>query len=220
MLRKLLLPAIIFIFYKSLSLTWRRSTYYSEPLLEQIKNKKPFILAHWHGDELTLIEYIGPLKIATIASTSKDGEMMNTIIRWVGGKSSRGSSTRGAVGALKGLINLVKKESYNCSFAVDGPKGPIYKAKPGVLEMSKMLELPIYVAGVACDRFWLAKKSWNQAFLPKPFCKLQVCWLGPVLTVNKEQDPRDANLLIQLENALHNAKQEATKKIARHNVKC
>lgn len=180
---------------------------------EALINKKPFVLAHWHGDELVLMQLIGRYRLATIASTSKDGEMMNTLIHLVGGRTTRGSSTRGGVQALKGLLRLVK-EGYNSSFAVDGPKGPIYQVKPGIFELSRLMGAPIYYAGVACDRRWVAEKSWNKAYLPKPFSKVLIEWRGPLAPINKEIDPRSPDLANSLAEALHNAKSDCVKKIA------
>lgn len=213
MYRKWILPAIIWVFYQSLAMTWRRTTYAAPSLIESLKSRKSFILAHWHGDEIPLVYYIGKYRVATIASTSKDGESMNTMIHWVGGKTSRGSSTRGGVSALKGLFRLVKKEGYNCSFSCDGPKGPIYKVKPGVLEFSRTLQLPIYTAGVYCDRAWRFERSWNKGYIPKPFAKLIVVWDGPRPATNENDDPRDEKLLDDLANALHKARDIAANKI-------
>ena len=213
MYRKWILPAIIWVLYQSLALTWRRTTYAAPSLLSSLKNKNPFILAHWHGDEIPLVYYIGKYRVATIASTSKDGESMNTMIHWVGGKTSRGSSTRGGVSALKGLFRLVKKEGYNCSFSCDGPKGPIYEIKPGVFELSRLLQSEIYTAGVSCDRAWHFPKSWNQTYLPKPFAKIHVVWTGPLGPIEKKDDPRSEELAKTLKNQLLDAKSRASKVI-------
>jgi len=179
-----------------------------------IRQKQPLIFGHWHGDEVALIYMVGRYRIATITSTSKDGEMMNTVIRLLGGNTSRGSSTRGAINALKGLIRIVKNEKRNSSFAVDGPKGPIYVVKPGIFEFSRLTEGPLFVVGVACDRVWRFEKSWNKAYLPKPFAKIQMQWVGPFPAITKEEDPRSEELAKQLADALRNAQSLALKKIA------
>jgi lysophospholipid acyltransferase (LPLAT)-like uncharacterized protein len=175
--------------------------------------KNPFLMAHWHGDEIALLHLTARYQIATMTSQSKDGQMMDVILRLLGAKTTFGSSTRGGVGGLKGLIRLVRGGS-NCSFAVDGPKGPIYKAKPGVFELSRMLHCPIYVSGVSVDRAIHFPKSWNKTYFPKPFAKIVIEWQGPLPAVTKDQDPRDVALATQLESMLHSAKQQALKVIA------
>lgn len=181
---------------------------------ESLKKKEPLIFAHWHGDELALMYVIPRLRIATITSTSKDGELMNSVVHLLGGVTSRGSSTRGAIHALKGLIRLVKDQKRNSSFAVDGPKGPIYQVKPGIFELSRLMNAQIYAVGVGCSAAWKFEKSWNKTFLPKPFARLHMQWEGPFGPVTREQDPRSDELKKLVADALHNARREALKKIA------
>lgn len=180
-------------------------------MISFLKNKGPFILAHWHGDELVLLKLIQKYKLATISSTSLDGDLMTQLIHFSGGATSRGSSTRGGVSALKGLIRLVKSGRC-CSFSVDGPKGPIHQVKPGVFELSRLLSCPIYAAGVSCDRAWVFEKSWNKMYLPKPFANIVVNWAGPYSPVDKSVDPRDPERAKELKNALHYSQSEAEKK--------
>lgn len=213
MFRKYLLPIIVFIFYRTLSWTWRVRIIEPDSLISDLKDRRPFVLAHWHGDELVLLSIITRYRLATIASTSKDGELMATILKWLGVKLSRGSSTRGGVQALKGLLRLVK-DGYNCSFAVDGPKGPLHKVKPGVFELSRTISAPIYSAGVCCDRAIHFPKSWNKTYLPKPFAKIIICWVGPMAPVSRDADPRNPDLALELETVLDHARQQAVKFIA------
>ena len=212
--RKYILGFIVWLFFKTLSLTWRVTVDEPETMQSSLRNREPLIFAHWHGDEVALIYLIKRYRIATIASTSKDGEMMNTLIRLLGGVTTRGSSTRGAVNALKGLVRLVRDEKRNSSFAVDGPKGPIHQVKPGVFEVSRLMGSPIYAVGVSCSRKWVFEKSWNKAYLPKPFARIHMQWLGPVGPITREQDPRSPELSQTLADALRNAQIAALKKIA------
>lgn len=205
---------VVYVIYTALRLTWRVTLIEPPEMKAALKNKKPFVMAHWHGDEIALMQLLGPYRVATIVSTSKDGEIMNHLIRLFGARASRGSSTRGAVGALKGLIRLIR-EGHPCSFAVDGPKGPLHKAKPGVFEISRSLQLPIFVAGCACDRAFEFPKSWNKTYLPKPFARVHLEWHGPRPPIPENQDPRDPKIATQLEVELHAAKQQALASIAK-----
>lgn len=170
-------------------------------------------MAHWHGDEIALCIFTKYYGIATMVSQSKDGQMMGVFLRLMGAKTADGSSTRGGIGGLKGLLRLVKTGA-RCSFAVDGPKGPIYKVKPGIFEMSRLMNVPIYFCGVHCDRAIHFPKAWNKTYLPKPFARITVYWPEPLPAVTKDQDPRDPQLALQLESGLHGAKQQALKVIA------
>lgn len=209
----LVLGFLVWIIYKIISLTWRVKIFEPSSLQSELAQNKGVVLAHFHGDELVLISLVKKYKIATMTSTSKDGEIMNTTLKLLGAKTSRGSSTRGGIGALKGLLRL-SKVGHNISFAVDGPKGPIFQVKPGVFELSRLTHANIYSCGVFCDRAWHFPKSWNKTFFPKPFAHINVYWSGPVLSVSKDQDPRSADLANSLQNQLFDARRNAANFIA------
>lgn len=195
------LGLLVWCLYRLFLLTWR--VHIDEPpeLREILKNRQSALLAHFHGDEVVLLQLFRRYPIATIVSTSKDGAIMNFVVRLMGGKTTRGSSTRGGVSALKGLLRLLK-EGRVSSFAVDGPKGPLHEVKPGVFEVSKILQIPIFWVGVACDSKWVFEKSWNKTYLPKPFAKIQISWSHSTPAIAKEEDPRDESLALQRKNLL------------------
>jgi len=192
-LRGIMLGFIVFIIYRLVSWSWRIQLVVPEKLKDRLKTKTPFILAHFHGDEAALLFLTKPYKLSTMISTSKDGEMMAVVYGLLGGKSSRGSSTRGGVSALRGLIELVKKGS-SCNIAVDGPKGPLHEVKPGVFELSRLLKCEIYASGAYCESAWKFPRSWNQAYLPKPFARLVIAWTEPLGPITKASDPRSPEL--------------------------
>lgn len=205
MFRKYFLPYIVWILYRSLSATWKVRFFEPPEMQRMIKSNESFILAHWHGDELALLQIARRYKLSTIASQSKDGELMTKVLHLMGVKTSRGSSTRGGVQALKGLIGLVKAGG-SCSFAVDGPKGPLHIVKPGVFEFSRILKIPIIAGSVKCDRAWHFPKSWNQTYLPKPFSNIDIIWSDPIPKVEKSIDPRDEALASSLAELLNRTK--------------
>ena len=194
--------------YRALSCTWRVTWREPECMREALRQHRPFILAHWHGDELALLHVVKRYRLATLASPSKDGRIMATLLKLLGAHVCIGSSSRGGASGLKGLIRLVRT-GHNCSFAVDGPRGPIYKLKPGVLEASRLLGCPIYYASVTCDRAYHLHRSWNRTFLPKPFARLQIEWRGPVPALARAEDPRDPRVLDHLEQLMLQAKRDA-----------
>jgi lysophospholipid acyltransferase (LPLAT)-like uncharacterized protein len=207
-MRSRVLGFLAWLAYRSLSMTWRISLNEPESMRTALRERKPFIMAHWHGDELALLHLIGHYRVATLSSHSRDGRIMAVLLRLLGGRICAGSSSRGGAGGLKALIRLVR-EGYNCSFAVDGPRGPIYKIKPGVLEMSRLLACPIYYPTVSCDRAFFLHRSWNEGFLPKPFARLSIQWHGPVPPIERDQDPRDAATAAPLEELMREAKRRA-----------
>lgn len=216
MIKKYLLGFVVFLFYWALSKTWKIEIQEPNEMKKLLAEKVPILLSHWHGDELFLISLVRRYRIATITSLSKDGTLMNVVLRLLGAKTARGSSSRGGVQALKGLIQLAKL-GYNCSFAVDGPRGPIYEVKPGVFELSKILSISgggsIFAAGVCVDRFWSFPRSWNKTYLPKPFAKIKIIWVYALPSLKKTDDPKSLELKKSLEVSLHHAKELSLRNI-------
>lgn len=203
------LGTLVWIIYKMLSMTWRLEIIEDESLMRDRAAKTPVVLAHFHQDELVLLTLISSYNVATMTSTSKDGEIMAAVLWLMGVQVSRGSSTRGGASALKKLIQLCKA-GRNSTFAIDGPKGPIYEPKPGVFELSRLLKSRIYAAGVCCDRAWHFPRAWNKTFLPKPFAVIKIVWNKALDPVTKDQDPRSPDLAKTLKNQLFAARQQAT----------
>jgi hypothetical protein len=208
MFRRFVLPWILLIVYRLWTWSWRLEWIESPGLKRALKNGDPLIFAHWHGDELCIVPLVVPFKIATMTSTSKDGQLIDFVIRKFGGATSKGSSTRGGIGALKGLIRLMKA-GRNASMAVDGPKGPIYKAKPGVFELSRLAQAQIVPMGAAASNAIVFTKSWNKAKLPKPFSLVKV-WFGePFPVLSRDVSAKDDQLALRLEAEIANACQQA-----------
>ncbi len=207
-MRETVLGFIVWVLYKSLHMTWKIELIESPEMQSFMQKKTPFILAHWHGDELALIHLARRYRIATLSSKSKDGAIMTFVLQKLGGKVVRGSSSRGAVSGLLGLIKLIRK-GYSSSFAVDGPKGPRHIVKPGVLETSKNLQVPIICGSAAASRAWVFDKAWNKAYLPKPFARVCIVWAKPLDILSADADPNDPNSLKKVESSIHAAKQQA-----------
>ncbi len=208
MLNRYIIPYLVFFVYKLLQWTWRIELRESEDVKKLVEKGESFVIAHWHGDELGILHLLKKYHVSCIISTSKDGEIMNKAVQLLGAETVRGSSTRGGTQALKGIIRL-KKRGRRPSVAVDGPKGPIYKAKPGVFQISRLTQLPIVPISFYASRFHLFDKSWNKSRLPLPFAKVVIQWGNALPSVSKAEDPKDEKLALRLEAAINQTKEKA-----------
>jgi lysophospholipid acyltransferase (LPLAT)-like uncharacterized protein len=163
--------------------------------------RRPVIFAFWHGDELAILSLHKRYKVAGMVSNSKDGELMVKVLDLLGIKCSRGSSNQGGVAGLKGLFQL-SLEGRIPTIAVDGPRGPYHKAKPGIFALSALMGAEIIPAGIACSHAIVFKKSWNKAYLPLLFAKVLVVWGQPLPAVGRDEDPHQPRLSAQLEQSL------------------
>ncbi|MBI5233544.1 MAG: DUF374 domain-containing protein [Deltaproteobacteria bacterium] len=121
------------------------------------------ILAFWHGRLLMMpCAYKG--KRATIlVSQHRDGELIARAVRGFGIESVRGSSTRGWLGGVKGLLRAVRSGS-DLVITPDGPKGPERKAWMGVVLIAKGTGMPILPVS-----FSASKKKPSKVGIPLSF---------------------------------------------------
>ena len=137
----------------------------------------PILFALWHGRMFLSIQAHRGEGIVTMASQSKDGEI---IARWLesnGYVVVRGSTTRGGGEALRRMVRGVRSGT-NAALTVDGPKGPPRVVQPGVVQLARLTGawvLPI-TSSSAKPRF-LA--SWDRYLVPRPFSRGFVAYGEP-----------------------------------------
>lgn len=174
-----ILAYILFGYYKLLQWSWRVEIHEPESFKNILRDDGMFVAAHWHGEELGLLHLLAPYRVGAMISHSFDGELVARIILLSGSRVARGSSSRGAVGALKGILRLAKA-GWRPSVAVDGPRGPRHEVKLGVVEIAKVLKAPIFPINMASSRSKIFEKSWNKSELPLPFSRIVVTWGEPI----------------------------------------
>jgi lysophospholipid acyltransferase (LPLAT)-like uncharacterized protein len=91
----------------------------------------------------------------------------------------RGSSSRGGVAGLKGLVDAMKNGS-DAALAVDGPRGPAFKVKPGAVLAAEQTQGIIIPMTTRASRYWTFKKAWDDYRLPKPFAAVEVVRGDPI----------------------------------------
>jgi lysophospholipid acyltransferase (LPLAT)-like uncharacterized protein len=132
----------------------------------------PCVYAFWHRSVFMATYYYRHRRIAVMTSSSFDGEYIARIIEKFGYKAVRGSSTRGAVRALLGMHTEVE-EGRTVAFTIDGPKGPVYVAKPGPVLLARNTQVPIMPFYIAAENGWVLK-SWDRFVIPKPFSRVHL----------------------------------------------
>jgi lysophospholipid acyltransferase (LPLAT)-like uncharacterized protein len=158
------------------------------------------IYAFWHNRIFLATYYFRNRGIVVITSQSFDGEYIARFIQRFGYGAVRGSSTRGGVGALVGLIRLMK-QGLPAGFTVDGPKGPRYVAKTGAILLAKKTGNPVMPFAVETKKFWTIK-SWDNLQIPKPFSKAKVFIAAPVYVEKDADDAEIENKLGELQAKL------------------
>src|SRR5579859_5830911 len=106
-----------------LSATWRNSAVGEDRLRRLEETGEPFLYALWHGRMLLPIWRHRGQSIATMASKSKDGEIISRWLARNGYAVVRGSTQKGGA---RGIVRLLRslEEGHSVALTVDGPKGP------------------------------------------------------------------------------------------------
>ncbi|MDR2339788.1 MAG: lysophospholipid acyltransferase family protein [Deltaproteobacteria bacterium] len=180
---------------------------------------KPMIYVCWHSEEVTMLPRCGFTGGNVMVSKSRDGDILATVISRWGYKVSRGSSSKGAVAALKSLRAALEAGD-SIILAVDGPRGPRRKAKAGAFHLSERLGVPICPVGVAVSRAHVFRKSWSLSRVPLPFSRVCAVFgdlfqAGPE-TRKLERGEKESRLAGLLEAAT----QEAEAKLKNWSASC
>jgi len=174
--RKILLkvaPRLVFIFLNILYFTCKKN-FHSTTEAKDIP--RPAIFTFWHGELLSLlkgyIDFRKSTKIDTMISAHFDGELIAKVVSLYKGGSIRGSSTRGAIKALKSSFKSIAKNR-DLAITPDGPKGPRHSVADGIVLISKKKNVPIVTLNCKPSSYW-QMKSWDKFVIPKPFSTLDI----------------------------------------------
>jgi hypothetical protein len=148
---------------------------YIEPYLEE---KKPFILSLWHCNAFTGPILIRDMDLYILISQSRDGELINRIVKRFNNHSVRGSSSKGGIQALKVLIKIAR-EGKRILITPDGPRGPAFKLQPGIITLASQTGIPIIPFHHESIKQKKAK-SWDAMRIPALFNTIIVSYGEPI----------------------------------------
>src|SRR6266850_406985 len=151
------------------------------------RDEKIPIYTFWHNRVFLSTYFWQKRRIVVMTSQSFDGEYIARFIQRFGYGAARGSSTRGATGAVVEMVRLMRA-GCPTAFTIDGPKGPRYEAKMGSVLLAKKTGFPILPFTITAKRFWEAKKSWDQFQIPKPFTRACVVIAPPIYVAPDADD--------------------------------
>ena len=181
------LAILAWLVIRLLSLTWRVRLVGPDPDLV----KPPRVFCFWHGEQAGLFGHPRHHPLVVLASLSRDGDLQAKILRRFGFTVVRGSSSRGGAQGLKALVRELETGK-DALFAVDGPRGPNRRVKPGAILASKTTGAPLIPIRIGASRAWVFLKAWDRYTLPKPFATVEINRGAPILP-----DGGDLTLLSQ-----------------------
>ena len=168
---------------------------------------KHAIGALWHQNFLFYAWYFRQRGYLVMSSWSRDGEIMVRVMRPLGYRHVRGSSSRGGAEAMHDLVQRVRK-GQTAAIVADGPRGPARVAKTGVVVAARHTGLPVIPAGAYCCR---AKRlrSWDRTALPRPFSRIILSFGEPIHVPDKLTPEGVEEWRIRIEDAVTRVEVEA-----------
>ncbi|MFM2081475.1 MAG: hypothetical protein RL380_166 [Verrucomicrobiota bacterium] len=123
--------------------------------------------------------------LAALVSASKDGALLEHILKLFHIQAVRGSSSRRGSQALLELTTWAER-GYDLAITPDGPRGPCYEIQDGILTLAALTGLPILPL-----TFNLSGKislhSWDRFQIPLPFARCEML-VGQPIFVPRELD--------------------------------
>jgi lysophospholipid acyltransferase (LPLAT)-like uncharacterized protein len=150
--------------------------------------KEP-IFTFWHREIFAATWFWRKRGIVVMTSQNFDGEYIARIIQRHGYGAARGSSSRGAIPALKEMIRATR-HGLGTAFTIDGPRGPRYVAKRGSVLLARATGAPILCFHIATRRAWVFRKSWDRTEFPRPLAHSAIFIARPIL-VGRDADERE-----------------------------
>jgi lysophospholipid acyltransferase (LPLAT)-like uncharacterized protein len=134
----------------------------------------PVVFAFWHRSLLACAHRFRGLDIAILISGSFDGELIARTVERLGFTAIRGSSTRGGASGLRNMERAYR-EGHRCAITADGPRGPVFVAKPGTAQLAKLVGAWVGIFYVLPASAW-ELRSWDRFLIPKPFSRVIITW--------------------------------------------
>jgi lysophospholipid acyltransferase (LPLAT)-like uncharacterized protein len=168
-----------------------------DDLFRKLRDGEGVLAVLWHNQALFMpFLWKGPRGRAHVfVSRSADGELITALLRYFGIRSIRGSSSRGGSVAFLEAVRLSADRSKTFVLTPDGPRGPAFRVKDGLVHLAMRTGMPLYCISVSYTRYKMFE-SWDGFLLPFPFCRAYFSCSGP-MTVEKDVDPAVATRKIQ-----------------------
>lgn len=178
-------PALLNAVLRILSWTLRISYVNRDALFGRWDAGERVIVAFWHNRLLMMPITLAGRQICIMNSQHRDGEIATRVAAKWGIRAVRGSATRGAVAGFLSLVRAYRA-GYSLAVVPDGPRGPCYSAKVGVVHLARITGAPIIPVSFATDRL-KRLRSWDRLMIPLPFARVVVS-VGEPIEVARQAD--------------------------------
>lgn len=158
-----------------------------------------YAYAMWHEYVLIAPVAFGHPDIAGLISNHADGRMIAPLIESAGMGTVFGSSTRGGVEAVKGLLNGTVGRRHLVA-TVDGPRGPRRVIQLGLVYIASRVGMEVVPMGIGYRNPWRVG-SWDRMAIPKPCTRAKGLFGVPIRVPPdlKTRELEEYRLIVQAE---------------------
>jgi len=175
LIRKVLVP-LVRLWFSTCRVTILNERIYHEYFLSDI----PIVVGTWHRASIYFLYFFGNFRPMIMISQSKDGEMLAQYAAGFGVIPARGSSQKGGRDALEQMRGYILSGGKGCATVLDGPRGPAYVAKKGMIHLAKLTGAPLIPRIWSANRVITIRDSWDKTMLPLPWSKVYVAFGEPI----------------------------------------
>jgi len=169
---------------------------------------RPVLYAFWHGRQLALLRANPTRRLTVMTSLSRDGEMQARVMGRFGIEVVRGSSSRGGLAGMLAL-NRSLTDGSSVGMAVDGPRGPAFVAKPGIVALARRSGAAIVPLTAGFGRRVQLKRAWDGFNIPMPFTRALVVFGKPIHVKRQARPAEMEKTAAMLTDALRKLTEDA-----------
>ncbi|HEY8517851.1 MAG TPA: lysophospholipid acyltransferase family protein [Candidatus Binatia bacterium] len=180
----------------------------ADELLRRFADHEPSILAFWHGRMVMMPFAYRGAGACIMNSSHRDGQLISRAIELLGIEVVRGSSTRGWVSGMRGLL-AAHARGRDLVIVPDGPRGPRCRAKSGAVQLARATGAPIFPVAYAASRSRVLSRSWDWLCIPLPGSRVAYVIEEPI-RVSRDASPETLEeARVALESRLNEAVRRA-----------
>ena len=161
-----------------------------------------FLIGIFHENSIAGLLSHENHQICNMVSQSKDGEIVDFIVRKYGLTTVRGSSSRGGKAVREAMIEQVNAGVIG-AIAVDGPRGPRRVLKNGIADIARKTGAPIVPVTTYGQNNWILKKTWDKTRIPKPFSKIIIYYGEPIFVPKDAKDEQFNEYLTKITDVMN-----------------
>ncbi|MCB8944999.1 MAG: hypothetical protein H6658_14710 [Ardenticatenaceae bacterium] len=175
------------------------------------ENGRPILFALWHGQIALLFMYghrfFEPAKFTLVAVGDERHDILGRLGSRIGVKTHAVDMQGNPVAAGRATLRVIKamKEGHDSLIAPDGPDGPAYQPKPGVIYLAQKAEAIILPLGIWTRQAY-QRQRWDHYLVPYPFAQCHMVFGTPILA---HKDDDSEALMTQVTAVLHAARTRA-----------